>query len=313
MSEPLAWLNGTYLPWSQACLPVSDMGLVHGASITEMTRSFGQRWFRLEEHLDRLQHSIDVVGWKIDLQRVAWRTIAEHLLKTNAAMLPAGHELGLIQFVTAGPNMTYLGASTKRQPTVCVHTFPLPAELWAERYQTGQSLWTPSVRALPTAVIDPTIKHRSRLHWILAEAEVRQHDPHGTAILCDDQGRLTETSAGNFFVVREGNLFTPPAKIVLPGISRQVIFELASQLGLRCEEADLFPEDVFSAQEAFTTSTPYALLPVCRFNGQPVGNGLPGATVRRLWQAWGSLAGVDVVDQMQRIARERKEADRRLH
>lgn len=308
--EPLAWLNGQFIPWSQAKLPVTDLGLVHGAAVTEMTRSFQQQWFRLDDHLRRLETSLTSTGWNIPYGLPELSMVAARLLAHNAALLPTGHELGLIQFVTAGQNMTYLGAARRdecRRPTVCCHTFPLPCELWAEKYSAGQHLLIPSIRQIPSECLSPTIKHRSRLHWLLADAQVRERDPQATAILLDAKGDLTETSAGNFFLVNDTTILTPRPKSILGGISRYVVFQLAEELGIPLTVADIQPVEVRRATEAFTSSTPYCLLPVTRFEGQAVGNGRPGPIYTKLLQAWGQRVGGDIAGQMAVIAQERSQ------
>lgn len=306
--EPLAWLNGQLISWSQAKLPVTDLGVVHGAAVTEMTRSFGQQWFRLDDHLRRLETSLTSTGWSIPYSLPELSIVAAKLLAHNAALLPAGHELGLIHFVTAGQNLTYLGAARReecRRPTVCCHTFPLPCELWADKYSSGQHLLIPSIRQIPAECLSPTIKHRSRLHWLLADAQVRERDPQATAILLDGKGDLTETSAGNFFLVKDNTILTPRPKSILGGISRYVVFQLAEELGIPLNVADIQPLELRRASEAFTSSTPYCLLPVTRFEGQPVGDGRPGPIFARLLQAWGQRVGCDIAGQMATIARER--------
>lgn len=307
-NEPIAWLNGQYVPWSQAKLPVSDMGLVHGASVTEMTRSFRQQWFRLDDHLRRLETSLKTTGWQIPYTLPELSIVSDKLRGHNAPLLPAGHELGLIQFVTAGQNLTYLGGARRdecRRPTVCCHTFPLPCELWADKYTSGQHLLVPSIRQIPPECLSPSMKHRSRLHWILADAQVRERAPGATAILLDSKGDLTETSAGNFFLVKDGVILTPRPKSILGGISRYVVFLLAEELGMTLNVADIQPLEVFRASEAFTSSTPYCLLPVTAFEGKPVGNGQPGPIYQRLLDAWGRLVGCDIAGQMRQIADER--------
>lgn len=307
-NEPLAWLNGQFISWSQAKLPVSDMGLVHGASVTEMTRSFRQQWFRLDDHLRRLQTSLKTVGWQIPYSLPELSVISERLRVHNARLLPAGHELGLIQFVTAGQNLTYLGSARRdecRRPTVCCHTFPLPSELWADKYSTGQHLIIPSIRQIPTECLSAGMKHRSRLHWILADAQARERDPHSTAILLDGKGDLTETSGGNFFLVKDGKIHTPRTKNILSGISRYVVFLLAEDLQIPIVVTDLHPSELRQASEAFTSSTPYCLLPVTQFEGQPVGTGEPGPVYQKLLTAWGKLVQCDIAEEMRKIAHER--------
>ncbi|MES2792711.1 MAG: aminotransferase class IV [Planctomycetota bacterium] len=285
--EPLAWLNGQFISWSQAKLPVTDMGLVHGASVTEMTRSFRQTWFRLDDHLRRLETSLRTAGWKIPYALPELSIIADKLLAHNAKLLPPGHELGLIQFVTAGQNLTYLGAARREEcqrPTVCCHTFPLPSELWAAKYEAGQHLLIPTIRQVPGECLSPAMKHRSRL---------------------DGKGDLTETSGGNFFLVKDGSIVTPRPKSILGGISRYVVFLLAEELKIPVLVTDIQPLEVRRASEAFTSSTPYCLLPVTRFEGQTVGDGRPGPIFQRLLQAWGQQVGCDIAQEMRQTAAER--------
>ena len=308
MREPLAYLNGEFVPFSAARLPVSDMGVVHGATVTEMARTFGQRCFRLDRHVDRLCDSLRAVGFQIAETPAEIAGISERLIAENAALLPAGHELGLIQFVTAGTNLTYVGAAgraTSRKPTVCIHTFPLPFELWAEKYTAGQALVIPAARHVPPAALDPKIKSRSRLHWYLADEQARRIDPQAVALLLDVEGNLTETSSGNFFVVRDGRIFTPSAKNILEGVSRQVVLELAAELRIELVEQDLQAYHALTANEAFVSSTPYCLLPVTRINQTVIGDGLPGPIYNRLLAAWSGHVGLDIAAQMRSGARER--------
>ena len=156
-------------------------------------------------------------------------------------------------FVTAGPNLTYVGLAgmpASPTPSVCVHTFPLPFELWANSYQTGLHLVTVGTQSIPDQVIDPRIKHRSRLHWHLAAREARQVDPQAMAILSDGNGQLTETATGNLCVVDGSTIFTP-ATHVLKGTSVEFLGELASSLGIGFVHAPVTAEDLEHADEAF--------------------------------------------------------------
>lgn len=307
-SEPIAWLNGRLIPYSQAALPVWDLGVVGGAAVTEMLRTFGHRVFRLDEHLDRLFDSVRAVGFPLEISRVQLAEALGDVVAQNAALIPPQHDLGVITFVTAGGNLTYLGAAGReqaRQCTVCVHTFPLPFELWADRYQTGIHLATPATRALPADVIDPRIKFRSRLHWQLADREARLVDPAAQALLLDREGYVTEAATGNVVAVHGDRLLTPSHVRSLAGVSLQVVDELAAPLGLRVERGDWTMADFLNVSEIFLTSTPHCLLPVTRLNSQPVGDGHPGPVTAALLEAWNSLVGLDITAQMQQGARDR--------
>lgn len=302
--EPLAYLNGEFVPHSQAALPVYDLGL-HGVAVTEMTRTFGGACFRLGDHLARLQRSLDYVGFECPVSGDELAEISEKLVEHNFGLLPPSHDLGLIHFVTAGLNRSYVGQAAPApgtRPTVCVHTFPLAFELWADKYAFGQHL----VTVLDVPAIDPTVKTRSRLHWYLADRQARARDAGASALLAGADGNITETSSENFFVVNDGALITPPVQRRLAGVSLQVIMELAADLGMEAAERDLSIEEALAADEAFTTSTPYCLLPVTQINGQPIGDGEPGPVFARLMRAWNELAGLDIVECAQRAARDRE-------
>ena len=300
MTEPIAYLNGDYVPISKAALSVFDLGVVAGATVTEMIRTFRHVPFRLTDHLDRLQESLNAVSIASPVSREDLEAICQKVILENARLIPASHDLGLIVFLTTGQNLTYLGRSEikrARTPSLCVHTFPLPFELWASQYETGLHLVTTSIRSIPDNVIPSNIKHRSRLHWHLADLEAKQRDSCAMAILTDQEGFLTETATGNICVV-EGSTILTPASQVLHGVSRAVVTELAASLGLSMGSTRLLPVDLARATEAFLTSTPHCMLPVTKFNGQPVGNGTAGPTFQRLVAAWSDLVGVDIIGQM---------------
>jgi len=308
MTEPIAYLNGKMIPISEARLSVFDLGVVLGASVTEMIRTFRHQPFRLDQHLIRLGHSLDRVGFPYDMPSDQLRAIVTNVVSHNCELIPETHDLGIIIFITAGQNLTYLGLAGRQQArtaSVCVHTFPLPFELWIQKFNDGQHLVTPNIRHIPSESIDPTIKVRSRLHWYLADQQARQTDDSASAVLLDHDGNITETSTGNIFVVHGGQIQTPSPQTTLGGISQQVLSELARSLGYEITHADLRVDDVLAADEVFTSSTPYCLLPVTRFNQQRIGTGRPGKVFGRLVVAWSELVGIDILDQIRTGAAER--------
>ena len=212
MTEPLVYLNGRMRPASQASLAIYDAGIVLGATVTEMTRTFRGRLFRLEDHLARLYRSLKYVRIDIGLSPAELTGISEELVAHNAALLADGEELGLIHFVTPGEYRTYAGSAggaPAAGPTVCIHTFPLPYELWAEKLLQGARVVTPSIRHVPPQCYDPKIKYRSRMHYYLADQEARAADPGASALLLDLDGNVTETSGANFLIVEQGAIIAP--------------------------------------------------------------------------------------------------------
>jgi branched-chain amino acid aminotransferase len=185
---------------------------------------------------------------------------------------------------------------------VLIHCFPIDFTRLAGQYRTGVQVVVPSTRQLPPECIDPKIKHRSRMHFALASREAARVDPHALPVLLDLQGNLTEGGGANFFIVSGGVVRTPGSRSVLRGVSRDTVFELCDRLGIPWREEDLQPYDALIADEAFFSSTPYCLLPVTRFNGQPVGAGEPGPIAGRLLAAWSEIVGLDIVGQAERQA-----------
>jgi len=300
-SSPIAWINGQLVPIAEARLHVFDMGLVHGAAVTEMLRTFRHRPFRGKDHLDRLFDSVAAVG--IDLagldKRDQLEAILNQVVEHNTKLIPDTHDLGIIVFATLGENLTYVGSHADRsRATLCVHTFPLPFGLWAEKMSAGQHLVIPKVKAVPPDCIDPRIKHRSRLPWILADQEARKINPAASALVLDLEGRITETSSGNFFAVIEGEIMTPPKERCLGGISQKVVQELAGELKIPYHEDNLTPADLEQTAEAFTSSTPYCVMPVKSIDGKTIGEHCPGEIFRKLIEAWNELVGLDIIGQI---------------
>jgi branched-chain amino acid aminotransferase len=306
MSEPLVYLNGRMVPASQAHLAIYDAGIVLGATVTEQTRTFHKRLWRLDDHLDRLFRSLRYTRMDVGLSKEQLAGISQELVEHNARLLDDGSELGLIHFVTAGEYSTYAGR-TGVPPvlptlTVCVHTFPLPFERWAKKMQTGAHLVTPSIRQVPPQCYDPKMKCRSRMHYYLADQEARLVDPEASALLLDLAGNVTETSTANFLIVERGTLVSPTTVNTLPGVSRAMVLSLAGKLGIPFVERDFQVYNVMNADEAFMTSTPYCLMPVTKINGVPIGNGKPGPMTRRLLAAWSAEVGLDIAQQIQQGA-----------
>jgi branched-subunit amino acid aminotransferase/4-amino-4-deoxychorismate lyase len=305
--EPLVYLNGRMVPASEAHLAIFDAGVVLGATVTEMTRTFRKKLYRLDDHLDRLFRSLRYTRMDIGLSKRDLAAVSQELVAHNARLLDETDELGLIHFVTAGEYPTYAGMAgrpARTTPTVCAHTFPLPFELWAKKMETGAHLVTPSIRHVPPQCYDPKMKYRSRMHYFLADQEARLVDPDASALLLDLDGNVTETSGANFLMVERGTIVSPTLVNTLPGISRATVIELAEELGIPFVERDIQVFSVINADEAFLASTPYCLLPVTRINGLPIGDGKPGPVYRRLLEAWSRQVGLDIEKQILEGARE---------
>ena len=298
MSAPLAYLNGQYVPAGGATIPVWDRGVVQGATVTEMVRTFQRVPFRLPEHLARLRAALEYLGVSISESDELLTEIVGDLIFSRHDSLPPYGDLGIVIFVTPGSIPMYAGEiPIADSPTVCVHAFPLPFQLWTGKYDTGQSLVVPSIRQIPSEILDPRFKYRSRLHWYLADREAQVIDPTAVALLQNVAGHLTETNSGNFFVVSAGQIRTARECDSLPGISQQFLKELARELEIPYEVGNITLDEAHAADEAFLTSTTYCVLPVTRLNQRAIGDGTPGPVTQALWQRWSERIGFSIVGQ----------------
>ena len=142
------------------------------------------------------------------------------------------------------------------------------------------------------------------MHYYLADRAAAARHPGARALLTDAAGYVTEASTANLMLY-SGNegLVAPPHEKVLPGISLAVLLQLADKLGIPYGQRNLRPEDVAAADEVMLTSTPFCLLPVTEFNGQPIGDGSGGPVYQRLLEAWSQLVSVDIAEQARQFAK----------
>jgi len=278
-----------------------------GTTVAEQLRTFAGELFRLDDHLDRLQQSLQVVGVELEMTLDELGKIGRELAARNHRLLAPGDDLGLAIVVTPGPYPAYCTStsttSVPATPMVCLHTYPLPFRLWVQQYGRGQSLVTTDIRQVSSKCWPPELKCRSRMHYYLADRNAAAIEPGARALLLDDDGLVTEGSTANILVFRsDEGLISPPSAKILHGISLAEAFELAETLGINVVQRDLTPDDVASADEVLLGSTPLCLLPVTRFNGRPIGDGKPGNVFRQLLDAWSAAVGVDIVAQAEQFA-----------
>lgn len=301
MSEPQAYLNGNFVPASQAVVQVYDAGFVQGTTVAEQLRTFGGRLFELEEHLERLFRSLAIIGVDPGLTAAQLAEAAKALARHNHGLLDPADDLGMTIFVTPGPYPA-VAPPGAHIPTLCIHTFPLAFRLWAEKYERGEQLATTDVEQTSPRSWPPELKCRSRMHYFLADRHARARYDGARALMLDPQGFVTEATTANVLVYRSGEgLSTPPRTKVLPGISLAVLADLAKQESIVLTERDITTAEVAAADEVLLTSTSPCVLPVVRFNGKPIAAGEPGPIHERLLAAWSRLVGLDIRNQARRF------------
>jgi branched-subunit amino acid aminotransferase/4-amino-4-deoxychorismate lyase len=308
MPDSIAYLNGEYLRFADARLPVWDYAVVQGATVTDMIRTFAGKPFRLEQHLRRFAASRAVLGIELPENDARLAQIVTEVLDRNRGSIPAGGDLGVLLFATPGPYQGYLGLADEAaraeasRPTLCVHPFTLAFRRFHQSYGNGVALAVPQVRQISPASIPPGIKYRSRLHWYLGERQARAIDPQAAALLLDEHGCVTETNSGNLFLVHRNQLLTPRAETTLTGVSQEFVMELARASGWPVVRADLTPDFVARADEVFLTSTTYCVMPVTRLNNVPIGDGTPGPLARQLLAQWSAAVGIDLRRQAELLS-----------
>lgn len=312
MSEREVYINGEYYRESEAKISVFDSAVMLGDCVTESTRTFGHVPFRLREHIERLYQSLKICRFDCGLTPAAMEQLTLEVMARNLPAYAPDMDLWIVHNISRGAYPPTGDQSTKRPATIIIHTAPMDLRYWAPFYLVGCHAVTPPSRMVPAQSLDPKIKNRSRLAYTLAELECKLVDPLAQGLILDTNGYLGENKGGNFFLVREGVLKTPRTLNALAGITRRTTLEIAQGLGLPTQETDLQPYDVYTADEAFFTSTPYCLMPATRFNGLPVGDGKVGPVTKQLLAGWSERVGLDIVAQAlgQLTAAEREQLER---
>lgn len=307
MSEPLAYLNGHFLPQSQATLPLHDAGFVMGATVSDLCRTFHHQLFRWPDHLARVRRGWQATGIEPNLSDEKISSLVESLVEHNTALLKRNQDLALVMFATPGLVGYYAGqpgAAGDGPATFGVHTFPLPLDRYRRFHEQGICLVVPDTRHVPIQCVDPHIKQRSRMHWWLAQKQAHAREPGSQPLLLDLNGHVTETAAANFLIVRSGTVVSPLWKNILEGVSLLVVRELCAELRIGFEERNLTVNDCLEADEAFLSSTPYCIAPVSRLEGKPLP--WPGPVFQRLLSAWSEKVHMDIRGQiMQQTSRDR--------
>lgn len=303
MQDRVVWFNGEFVPEREARLSIYDSSLMFGDMVFEMTRSFGGRQFKLREHLERLMAGVKILRVPLtmtidDLERAVLETI-----ERNAGAMRADDEHRMMIDVSRGLLGIYRGRiDAPPGPNVIIADFPLRWTVagMAELYERGVNGIIPSQRAIPASLLDPKVKNRSRVHYLMANIQVGNHaGADNRAILLDPDGFVAESTGDNVLIVRKGRIVSPEGRNILRGISRAYVMEeLAPRLGIPVDERNLTPYDVHTACEAFLVATPYCILPMVSLDAVPIGDGRPGPVYRRLLAAWSEEVGIDIAGQI---------------
>ena len=282
----LAYLNGQYLARTEATISVDDRGFIFGDGVYDVIRAAGGRLFEVERHMQRLEHGLGElgIGGSADARPSALLEIAERLLRENALL--DGEATVYLQITRGVAPRTHFFPASETPPTVylSVARFTPPLAL----RETGAAAIThPDIRWMRCDV-----KTINLLPNVLAKQRAVEAGAL-EAILVRD-GIVTEGSSTNVFGVIDGELRThPKSNLILPGITRAVVLELAAELDLPIRETPLRSEDFGRVSEVFLTGTTTDVMPIVQLDGRPVGDGRPGPIAQVLGEGLAArLAGV---------------------
>ena len=301
MSDRIVYFNGEYLPEAAVGVPLYDSALQIGDMCFEVTRTFRGEPFRLRQHLERLAGSLAALKIDVGQGLAELESITLEALRRNQLTEPTEVDWQIIHNVSRGPTgiLAEVYPPVRRRPTVIISCFPITHKLAsvAEKYTKGVDLVVPRQRAIPPELLPTHIKTRGRLHYKLADLEIEAEHPGCQAVLLDASGQITEGTNNNVFLVRDGTVLTPPAEVVLSGVTRGVVLELAAKEGIAVEEGRLEPEDALAADEIFVTSTSVGILHARTFNGQLIRQGTIGPVATRLRGALDRYVGLSFAEQ----------------
>jgi D-alanine transaminase len=271
----MVFLNGAFLPLEEARVPVLDRGFIFGDGIYELIPVYSRAPFRMDEHLARLERSLAAVRIANPYSREQWRAILLELIARQP-----WEDQGVYLQVTRGVAKRDHAFPEGVAPTVFAMANALvnpPREL----VEQGAV----AVSAVDNRWLRCDIKSVSLIGNVLLRQVSADAGAVETILFRD--GLLTEASASNVFVAKNGRLLSPPkSNLILPGITYDVVVEIALEVGIPIEFRDVREAEVRGADEVWLTSSSKEILAVVQLDGKPVGEGRPGALFRKAYAGY---------------------------
>jgi D-alanine transaminase len=269
------YLNGAFMHPEEARISPFDRGFIFGDGVYEVIPVFGGRLFRLQHHLQRLRNSLGAIGLPEPLSAADWEDVFRHLVDENG-----GGDQSLYLQVTRGVAPRNHAFPSDTLPTVFAYaqrmTFP-PAGL------RGAGVSVITAEDIRWQRCD--IKSTSLLAAVLLRQQAVAQGCVETFLIRD--GYVTEGAASNVFIIREQQVITPPkGPFILPGITRDLVLELAQRHGIPCRERAVPQDELADADEVWLTSSTQEIKAVTRINGMSVGDGQPGALHARMYSLY---------------------------
>ena len=273
--DGIAYLDGQYVPMSEAKISVLDWGFLHSDATYDTVHVWQGRFFRLDLHLDRFFGGMERLRMSPSLDRAGVETVL-----ANCVAL-AGHRDSYVEMIcTRGVSPTFSRDPRDAQNRFIAFSLPFGWVADEEQRRRGLDVAISPIVRIPPASVDPNIKN---YHWLdLVRGLYDAYDKHAeTALVLDTDGNLAEGPGFNLFIVKDGALATP-AEGVLPGITRRTVFDLCIESGIQAVAKAVAVADLRNADEAFITSTAGGIMAVTRLEGAPIGGGDVGPVTKRL-------------------------------
>ena len=270
------YIDGKFHEKENAKISVFDHGLLYGDGVFEGIRFYNGRVFRLDEHMDRLYDSAKAICLEVGVEKPALTGAVLETIRQNE--LRDGY-VRLV--VTRGCGD--LGLNPTLCPRATVFIIASKITLYSpDKYENGLHVVTCATRRIPHGALSPMVKSLNYLNNVLAKIEAQQAGA-GEGLMLNEQGYVAECTGDNVFVVKRGEIFTPPISSgALAGVTRSVVFEMAAEMGIRITEPQMTRYDIYTADECFLTGTAAEIIPAVELDKRAIGGGKPGPITRRL-------------------------------
>lgn len=279
------YLNGKIVPEDQAKVSVFDHGYLYGDGIFEGIRAYNGRVFMLDQHIKRLYQSAKTIMLDIPLNK---EEMEAAILKT----IRANDLTDAYIRVVVSRGVGDLGLDPRKCPDPTVVIIASAIQLYPEElYETGLKLVTVPTRRNGAEMVNPRIKSLNYLNNIMARIEANMQDAP-EAIILNSDGYVAECTGDNIFIIEENKLYTPPKYAgILKGTKREVVLEIAAEMGLEIKEELFTRHDLFNAEECFLSGTAAEVIPVVEVDGRTIADGSVGKRTKDLIAKFREIAG----------------------
>ena len=279
------YIDGTLHDESAAKISVFDHGLLYGDGIFEGIRFYNRRIFRCAEHIERLYYSAKSILLTIPLCAEELTAALQETCRANE--LDNGY-IRLVITRGTGP----MGLSPYKCPKASIIIIACGIQLYSdEAYRTGLTMATCATRRPMHDILSPQVKSLNYLNNVMAKVEAMQAGAE-EGIMLNERGLVAECTGDNVFIVRKGAITTPPISAgALDGITRGVVFQIAEELGIPMQAADLSRHDIYTADECFLTGTAAEVIAAVKYDQRIIGDGTPGPVTRNVIARFREIAG----------------------